>query len=183
MAKWHVAPLRFAPAFRALAVCEHSWLRYDNKLYNINCTKCRVSFLYKISSFVFVRNVWFWFLYEMSCVRIVVPPEPTAVCLANAHAHYCGVNKLGSTSGRYALRIDSLVWQKIAVVRVEPTSKLLDWHSLILYGFLATFLHESGKANCVRNPLLVLEEFIVVCWHTIDSFFESSNFIFNRLSI
>ena len=25
---WHVAPLRFAPAFRALGVCEHSWLRF-----------------------------------------------------------------------------------------------------------------------------------------------------------
>ena len=32
MAIWHVAPLRFAPAFRALGVCEHSWLRYDNYL-------------------------------------------------------------------------------------------------------------------------------------------------------
>ena len=30
MAKWHVAPLRFAPAFRALGVCEHIWLRYKN---------------------------------------------------------------------------------------------------------------------------------------------------------
>ena len=29
MAIWHVAPLRFAPAFRALGVCEHIWLRYD----------------------------------------------------------------------------------------------------------------------------------------------------------
>ena len=68
-------------------------------MYNINCTKCRVSFLYEMSCFVFVRNVlfrfctkclvsllyemsgfgfvrnvWFWFLYEMSCVRTVVPP-------------------------------------------------------------------------------------------------------------
>ena len=25
MAIWHVAPLRFAPAFRALGVCEHVW--------------------------------------------------------------------------------------------------------------------------------------------------------------
>ena len=25
MAAWHVAPLRFAPAFRALGVCEHIW--------------------------------------------------------------------------------------------------------------------------------------------------------------
>ena len=25
MAIWHVAPLRFAPAFRALGVCEHIW--------------------------------------------------------------------------------------------------------------------------------------------------------------
>ena len=25
MAKWHVAPLRFAPAFKALGVCEHIW--------------------------------------------------------------------------------------------------------------------------------------------------------------
>ena len=64
--------LRFAPAFRALGVCEHSWLRYNNRLYNINCTKCRVSFLYEMSGFVFVRNVWFWFLYAMSCVRNVV---------------------------------------------------------------------------------------------------------------
>ena len=31
MAIWHVAPLRFAPAFRALGVCEYSWLRYNNK--------------------------------------------------------------------------------------------------------------------------------------------------------
>ena len=61
MAKWHVAPLRFVPAFRALEVCEHSWLRYNNKLYNINCTKCRVSFLYELSGFIFVRNVWFRF--------------------------------------------------------------------------------------------------------------------------
>ena len=30
MAIWHVAPLRFAPAFRALGVCEHIWLRYKN---------------------------------------------------------------------------------------------------------------------------------------------------------
>ena len=30
MAKWHVAPLRLAPAFRALGVCKHSWLRYNN---------------------------------------------------------------------------------------------------------------------------------------------------------
>ena len=30
MAIWHVAPLRFAPAFRALGVCEHRWLRYNN---------------------------------------------------------------------------------------------------------------------------------------------------------
>ena len=30
MAKWHVAPLRFAPAFRALGVCEHISLRYKN---------------------------------------------------------------------------------------------------------------------------------------------------------
>ena len=43
-------------------------------MYNINCTKCRVSFLYEMSCFVFVRNVWFHFctkclvlvLYEMS---------------------------------------------------------------------------------------------------------------------
>ena len=87
MAKWHVAPLRFAPAFRVLGVCEHSWLRYNNKLNNINCTKCRVSFLYKMSGFVFVRNVWFRFctkclvlvfvrdvvrtkcVYELSCPR------------------------------------------------------------------------------------------------------------------
>ena len=48
---------RFAPAFRALGVCEHSWLRYNNKLYNINCTKCGVSFLYEMSGFVFVRDV------------------------------------------------------------------------------------------------------------------------------
>ena len=52
---------RFAPAFRALGVCEHSWLRYNNKFYSINCTKCRVSFLYEMSGFVFVRNVWFRF--------------------------------------------------------------------------------------------------------------------------
>ena len=26
MAIWHIAPLRFAPAFRALGVCDHSWL-------------------------------------------------------------------------------------------------------------------------------------------------------------
>ena len=26
----NVAPLRFAPAFRALGVCEHIWLRYKN---------------------------------------------------------------------------------------------------------------------------------------------------------
>ena len=25
MAIWHVAPLRFAPAFRALGVCQHIW--------------------------------------------------------------------------------------------------------------------------------------------------------------
>ena len=25
MAIWHVAPLRFAPAFRTLGVCEHIW--------------------------------------------------------------------------------------------------------------------------------------------------------------
>ena len=30
MVKWHVAPLRFAPAFRALGVCEHIWLQYKN---------------------------------------------------------------------------------------------------------------------------------------------------------
>ena len=30
MAIWHVAPLRFAPAFRALGVCEHIRLRYKN---------------------------------------------------------------------------------------------------------------------------------------------------------
>ena len=30
MAIWHVAPLRFAPVFRALGVCEHIWLRYRN---------------------------------------------------------------------------------------------------------------------------------------------------------
>ena len=30
MAIWYVAPLRFAPAFRALGVCEHIWLRYRN---------------------------------------------------------------------------------------------------------------------------------------------------------
>ena len=30
MAIWHVAPLRFVSAFRALGVCEHSWLRYRN---------------------------------------------------------------------------------------------------------------------------------------------------------
>ena len=64
----------FAPTFRALRVCEHSWLHYNNKLYNINCTNFRVSFLYEMSGFAFVRNVWFWFLYEMSCVRFVVPP-------------------------------------------------------------------------------------------------------------
>ena len=59
MAIWHVAPLRFAPAFRTLGECEHSWLRYNNKLYYINCTKCRISFLYEMSDFIFVRNVWF----------------------------------------------------------------------------------------------------------------------------
>ena len=96
MVKWHIAPLRFAPAFRALGVCEHSWLRYNSKLYNINCTKCRASFLYEMSGFVFVRNVRFRFctkclvsllyemsgfgfctrsrVYEMPYVRIVVPP-------------------------------------------------------------------------------------------------------------
>ena len=55
---------------------------------NINCTKCRVSFLYEMSDFVFVRNVWFRFctkclvlvfvrdvvctkcrVYELSCPR------------------------------------------------------------------------------------------------------------------
>ena len=30
MAIWHVAPLRFAPVFRALGVCEHIWLRCKN---------------------------------------------------------------------------------------------------------------------------------------------------------
>ena len=30
MVIWHVAPLRFAPAFRALGVCEHIWLRCRN---------------------------------------------------------------------------------------------------------------------------------------------------------
>ena len=30
MAIWHVAPLRFAPAFRELGVCEHIWPRYKN---------------------------------------------------------------------------------------------------------------------------------------------------------
>ena len=31
----HVAPLRFAPAFCALGVCEHIWLRYKN--FNPSC--------------------------------------------------------------------------------------------------------------------------------------------------
>ena len=35
MAIWHVAPLRFAPAFRALGVCEHIWLRYKN--FDLSC--------------------------------------------------------------------------------------------------------------------------------------------------
>ena len=40
MAVWHVAPLRFAPAFRALGVCEHIWLRYRNFLFthSASCT-------------------------------------------------------------------------------------------------------------------------------------------------
>ena len=33
---WHVAPRRFAPAFRALGVCEHSWLRYNNLERNLS---------------------------------------------------------------------------------------------------------------------------------------------------
>ena len=30
MAIWHVAPLHFAPAFKAIGVCEQIWLRYKN---------------------------------------------------------------------------------------------------------------------------------------------------------
>ena len=37
MAIWHVVPLRFAPAFRALEVCDHSWLRYHNIRLTLFC--------------------------------------------------------------------------------------------------------------------------------------------------
>ena len=48
MAIWHVAPLRFAPAFRALGVCEHSWLGEIEKFILF----FRTLYCFKISCFV-----------------------------------------------------------------------------------------------------------------------------------
>ena len=62
------------------------------------CTKCRVSFLYKMTGFIFVRNVEFYFctkclvsfLYEISRVRNVVGTNCRAPTIAAMifHAKY-----------------------------------------------------------------------------------------------
>ena len=58
MAMWHIARLRFAPAFRALGVCEHSWLRYNNNsdkirrhhtyIYRVTLSKEYPSFFFRV---------------------------------------------------------------------------------------------------------------------------------------
>ena len=83
-----------------------------------------------MSGFAFVRNVWFWFLYEMSCVRNVVCTNCRApigdipnVCKNSSVAMFADVTTL-ITSGKW---IDSIL-----NVDIGHTSKWLACNKLTI---------------------------------------------------